>query len=197
VPGLKSPRHEQFAQLVAAGKTPAEAYAAVGYAEKAAYTCEPRLLKCTSVEARVAELRQTVALAVAFQTAINRNNVLGGLWEIATNGNNESARVRALELCGKALGMFVEPKIDWDGDPKKLTNEQLLTILYTTDKIQVGEEEAQKRLEARCNGSRYSRCSGQIISRVIGHGLSPHSSFCRNGPRRQGFATPRQQRARP
>jgi phage terminase small subunit len=54
---LRNPRHEQFAQLIAAGKTPAEAYVLVGYAEKTAYTCGPQLLKQTSVGARVAELQ--------------------------------------------------------------------------------------------------------------------------------------------
>src|SRR6266496_3469810 len=44
---------------------------------------------------------------------------------------------------------------------------------------------------ASCNGSRYSRCSGQIIPRLIGHGLSPLSRYSRNGPRRQGCASPR------
>src|SRR5579859_90276 len=48
-----------------------------------------------------------------------------------------------------------------------------------------------------CNGSRYSRCLGQISPRRIPHGLSPLAQFSQNGPRRQGFATPRQMRARP
>jgi hypothetical protein len=48
------------------------------------------------------------------------------LARIAENGASESARVRALELVGKELGMFVErPAVPWDGDLTKLTTEQL------------------------------------------------------------------------
>jgi hypothetical protein len=146
---LHNSRHEQFAQLVAAGKTPAEAYAAVGYAPKTAYTCGPRMLKVPSVSARVGELQQTVAQAVAIRTTIDRNKVLAGLWEIAQNGKSESARVRAYELCGKDLGMFVEPKFDWDGDPRTLTDQQLEMILYAVEKAELGRQEADRLAERR------------------------------------------------
>jgi hypothetical protein len=152
---LHNSRHEQFAQLVATGKTPAEAYGAAGYAEKTAYTCGPRLLKIPTVNARVAELQRTVAQAVVLRIVIDRHKVRAGLWEIAQKGNSESARVRAYELVGKDLGMFVEPKFDWDGDPATLTDGQLEKLKCALEKMAVGEEEArvlQQRRELKLEG---------------------------------------------
>ena len=46
--------------------------------------------------------------------------------KIAESAESESARVRALELCGKELGMFAGPsELPWDGDLTTLTDEQL------------------------------------------------------------------------
>src|SRR5712671_406933 len=73
---LDNPRHEQFAQLVAIGQSPAQAYASAGYEEKASYTCGPRLLRRAEVRARVTELQQTIAKAAVSKTAITRETVL-------------------------------------------------------------------------------------------------------------------------
>jgi len=123
---LQNPRHEQFCQLISVGHSPARAYVAVGYSAKTAYTSGPRMLKAPSVSARVAELQRSVAAAAVNRAAIDRDWVLSGLRRIAENGASESARVRALELVGKELGMFVErPAVPWDGDLAKLTTDQL------------------------------------------------------------------------
>lgn len=123
---LPNPRHEQFCQLICTGHTPARAYVAAGYSEKTAYTSGPRLLKTPTVSARVAELQRSVAHSAGNRAAIDRDWVLSGLRGIAENGASESARVRAFELVGKELGMFVErPPAPWDGDLTKLTNAQL------------------------------------------------------------------------
>jgi hypothetical protein len=106
MPALANSRQEQFAQLVAMGKAPAEAYAAVGYAQKAAYTCGPRLLKTPRVRARVTELHHTVEESVVTHIVMDREKVLAGISQIAYNGDSESARLRAFELLGKAMGMF-------------------------------------------------------------------------------------------
>jgi terminase small subunit-like protein len=122
---LSNPQREQFCQLVAAGHSPARAYGAAGYSEKTAYTAGPRLLKVAGVSARVAELQQTITHATVNRAVVDRDWVLSGLRKIAENGASESARVRALELCGRELGMFADRSIPWDGDPNKLTDEQL------------------------------------------------------------------------
>jgi hypothetical protein len=48
-----------------------------------------------------------------------------------------------------------------------------------------------------CNGPRYFGRSGQIVTRRFCDGLSPLTRLSWNGPRRQGFASPRQTTARP
>jgi len=146
---LRNPRHEQFAQLIAAGKTPAEAYILVGYAERTAYTCGPRLLKQTSVAARVAELQQTVAVATVTRMSLSREFVLRELMDNAMQAkkNQEwSASNRAFELVGKELGMFNHPEPVWDGDLATLTDQQLLRITEQFERAVYGEDRA--RLEA-------------------------------------------------
>ena len=146
---LRNPRHEQFAQLIAAGKTPAEAYVLVGYAEKTAYTCGPRLLKQPSVGARVAELQQTVAVATVTRISLSREFVLRELMDNAMQAkkNQEwSASNRAFELVGKELGMFNHPEPVWDGDLATLTDQQLLRITEQFERAVYGEDRA--RLEA-------------------------------------------------
>ena len=119
---LQNPRHEEFCRWISTGYTPARAYVAVGYSAKTAYTSGPRLLKTPAVSARVAELQQSVVQSAVNRAAVDRDWVLLGLRGIAENGASESARVRAFELVGKELGMFVErPPAPWDGDLTKLT----------------------------------------------------------------------------
>ena len=138
---LHNPRHEQFAQLVASGKTPAEAYVAAGYAAKTAYTCGPRLLKTASVRARVAELQRTVAQAATTAVALDCAFVLRELMDNALTAKQNqqwSASNRALELLGKQLGMFVEraehteyiavAQLLVSGDLSALTDEQLAQL---------------------------------------------------------------------
>ena len=155
---LHNSRHEQFAHLVASGKTPAEAYVAVGYAGKTAYTCGPRLLKKVSVQARVSELQQTVATAAVTRAALDREFVLRELMDNALKAkqNHEwSASNRALELLGKELGMFTQAEVPWDGDLATLTDQQLEKVSAYFERIAFGGDQAklqaahtQARLEA-------------------------------------------------
>ena len=131
MPVLPNSKHERFAQLVASGRTPADAYAAVGYKERTAYTCGPRLLKRAAVRARVTELQRAVAQVSVTRGAIDREFVLKELMDNALQAKQEqqfSASNRALELLGKEMGMFVDRtdhSFSWDGDPANLTDAQL------------------------------------------------------------------------
>jgi hypothetical protein len=60
---LDNPRHEQFARLVAAGETPAKAYALAGYKKAGASANAARLLRNDSVSSRVAELGAKIEAA--------------------------------------------------------------------------------------------------------------------------------------
>ena len=159
---LRNPRHEQFAQLIAAGKTPAEAYVLVGYAEKTAYTCGPRLLKQASVGARVAELQHTVAVATVTRMSLSREFVLRELMDNALQAKKNQewpASNRALELLGKELGMFNHPELAWDGDLATLTDQQLERITELFERAVYGDDRA--RLEA--DKRRFLRKAGLII----------------------------------
>ena len=103
---LNNPRQEHFAQLVATGQTPAQAYAAAGYEEKTAYTCGPRLLKRPEVRSRVTELQQTAAQTSVSRAALSRDFVVRELMDNALKAkeNHEwPASNRALELLGREL----------------------------------------------------------------------------------------------
>src|SRR5450432_759701 len=127
---LRNTKHELFAERVAAGQTPAQAYVAAGYEGKTAYTCGPRLLRRTEVRARVNELQKTVAQTAVTRAAISREFVLRELMDNALQAKQNqqwSASNRALELLGKELGLFADRSghgFDWDGDPNTLTDEQ-------------------------------------------------------------------------
>jgi hypothetical protein len=55
--------------------------------------------------------------------------------------------VRALELCGKELGMFAAPSdLPWDGDLATLTEPQLEKLELYLERIVYGDDRA--RLEA-------------------------------------------------
>ncbi len=75
-----------------------------GYSENSAYNEANRLLKNDDV---VAEIERIRAKAERAET-VTRAYVTAGLQDIAENGDMESNRVRALELLGKTLRMFVD-----------------------------------------------------------------------------------------
>lgn len=117
---LNNPRHERFAQGLAAGKSQAEAYQEAGYrpSESNAST----LRSNQKVSARIAELQERAAASVqvsrewvlerlvenanrAMQAAAVKDNEGNPIGEYKYEGNVAN---RALELVGKELGMFVE-----------------------------------------------------------------------------------------
>ena len=152
---LNNPRQEHFAQLVATGQSPAQAYAAAGYEEKTAYTCGPRLLKQPEVRSRVTELQQTVAQTSVRRVALNRERVMNRLSELSHEAQQKgqfSAAVRCEELIGKQLGMFVERVCTWSGrledlDPEQLDNylKQLPAAEQTVDVVPVEASEEQNK----------------------------------------------------
>jgi len=123
---LRNPKHEHFAQLIAAGQAPTKAYSLVGYSENGAAQSAHRLLKTAEVATRVSELQDAVAERAVEKAALNRAWVLAQLRENieramqATAPTDENGRPcgdyryegsvanRALELIGKELGMFTD-----------------------------------------------------------------------------------------
>ena len=158
---LKNPRHEQFAELVASGRAPSEAYSSVGFSKKTAYTCGPRLVRQASVQARIAELQQVIAKTTVMRAEIDRGYVLAGLRKnyeralqaepvLDKNGNptgqytwNGAVANRALELMGKELGMFVDRQKYTGG--KDIGPIQLDYSVYTDEELDILKRLAAKQ----------------------------------------------------
>src|ERR1700687_1690399 len=143
---LDNPRHEQFAQLVAAGHSPARAYAAAGYEEKTAYTCGPRLFKQPEVRSRVSELQQAVTSTSITCAALNREFVITELKDNALKAKQHqewSASNRALELLGRELGMFVEHTFKLPQHPAEWPQEMRDAVIAELTRLVEAEEQKQ------------------------------------------------------
>jgi phage terminase small subunit len=129
MPPLKNPRHEQFAQLVATGKSTSGAYVHVYQTEKGTKSAGQsghRLLKNAEVAARIAEIRSALEQSALGRVILDRDFVIDGLKEnfrramqaepvLDGKGKETGAFVyaggvanKALELMGKEIGMFVD-----------------------------------------------------------------------------------------
>ncbi len=115
MPVLENPKHERFAQALAAGKTAVDAYEAAGYRRNRGHAAtlrkNPKLLK------RVDEILETRgqiqgrgALAAIERVRLTKTAVMDMLMadrELARKNGQSSAAIRATELIGIELGMFV------------------------------------------------------------------------------------------
>lgn len=119
MPVLRNPKHERYAQSMAAGKTATEAMADAGYADPRNST---RLTKNEEIRSRIDELQEKAAekALISRQWVIERlvTNVDRAMQveEIKDNkglGTGEfkyegAVANKALELLGKDIGMFKE-----------------------------------------------------------------------------------------
>jgi phage terminase small subunit len=115
---LSNPRHERFAQALAAGKTADQAYQQAGY--KPSRPHASRLATDGNVKARVAELQSRVVEGVV----LTRQWVIEKLIANARKADErqEGAVVnRALELLGKEIGMFVD-RVEQDSNVRIITD---------------------------------------------------------------------------
>lgn len=134
MPARNNPKHEHFAQLIAAGESATNAYSLAGYSENGAAQSANRLLKDAKVRERVSELQEAVAERAVEKAALDRAWVLDRLRENVERAMKATAPVdedgrpcgeyryegqvanRALELIGKELGMFKDQqKIEMSG----------------------------------------------------------------------------------
>ena len=128
---LRNPRHEKFSQLVASGIKPTEAYVSLGYSEAGAAQSANKLLKRADVRARVDEILSAAAHSIAEQVAFDHERVLKRLDVLSRRAEELgqiAAAARCEELIGKYSGMFVNHAVEWDGDLKKLTMQQLVKL---------------------------------------------------------------------
>jgi hypothetical protein len=115
MPPLDNAKHERFAQSLAAGKTAVDAYEVAGYRRNRGHAStlrkNPKLLK------RVDEILETRgqiqvrgALAAIDRVRLTKTAVMDMLLadrELARKNGQSSAAIRATELIGIELGMFV------------------------------------------------------------------------------------------
>lgn len=138
MPTLSNSRQERFAQALVAGHTADAAYKEAGYQPCRSHAS--RLAAKGHIRARVQELQDQTAT----QVVINRAGVLDKLLrnsETAFENANITASNRALELIGRAIGVFdnQEATSAHTKLPEEMTEQQLLAYVNPAD-LQAGEE---------------------------------------------------------
>ena len=116
MPPLENPKHERFAQALAFGKSAVEAYECAGYRRNRGHASTLR--KNPQVLKRVDEILETRGqiqgrgtLAAIERVRISKTTVIEMLLadrELARENGQSGAAIRATELLGKELGMFVQ-----------------------------------------------------------------------------------------
>jgi hypothetical protein len=155
MPTLRNPRHERFAQLIAAGGSGSASYLAAGFracrTPHGAESAASRLLRNGEVAKRLAELRAKAEAKfeqehgkVVADVRFDRQRVLERLNELSRQAQLSkqwTAAVRAEELIGRASGIFVdrvEQDIDLDNPPPHLREK----IEKWLEKIAFGGDDA-------------------------------------------------------
>jgi hypothetical protein len=136
MPTLRNPRHERFAQLVASGIRPQDAYVSVGYSARGAHQSAGRTLRIASVKARVGELQAAGADSSTAAVRFDHERILSRLDElsrVAQEKGQLSAAVRAEELIGRARGLFIERSENVQLDLNKQIEKRLEEIAFRDD----------------------------------------------------------------
>ena len=154
---LKNPRHERFAQLLAAGKTATDAYELAGYKRDAGNSSH--LAKSDDITSRVQEItteslervRATAAVA-AERAAITRQSLTEMARELyaqAKEAGQTAAAVSALKEIGVLAGIRIERsdrgppgEFDW---VEKLTLEELRMLARGELDIEAVRQSQQSR----------------------------------------------------
>ncbi len=123
---LDNPRHESFCREYVIDVTnQAAAAIRAGYSAKTAASQASRLLKNVNVAARVAELQAEAAE----RNEVTVDNVIAELVDLrdgAKAAKQFGPAIRAEELRGKTLGMFVDTKRD---DSHKMSDTTLVALI--------------------------------------------------------------------
>lgn len=105
-------KQEAFAQLVAKGSMLVEAYREAGYmpngSDKTQWEAASRLMANSKVLARVKQIQADIEEDRRTIERRREEYVLKRLQDEAERAETDGARVRALELMGKTIGMFTD-----------------------------------------------------------------------------------------
>ena len=119
-----------------------------GYSENSAYNEANRLLKNDDVVAEIERIRAKAERA----DTVTRAYVIAGLQELAETAEPDSARIRALELLGKTIRLFVD-QVD---------------VQYTVDTSQLQEFTLD---ELRALRASLQQPAVEAKARVLGEGV--------------------------
>jgi hypothetical protein len=106
---LQNPKHEKFARLVADGMHQNEAYTTIGCKDNSRNAS--RLKGRPEVKARILELERWATEKAAKKISLSKADILQNIIsdrELALKLKQVGAALRADELLGKAIGMFVD-----------------------------------------------------------------------------------------
>ncbi len=98
--------------VVSNGGQATKAYEDAGYSGNGANGAASRLLANVSVQAEIARLERELEI----ESSVDRAYVVTKLRNMAENGEKETNRLRATELLGKTLRMFVDVTVATDGN---------------------------------------------------------------------------------
>ena len=134
-------KQEAFARRLAAGETQADAYrhtySGAGMAPPAVWSEASRLAANPKVAARVQELKAEVEEMRRMAALDREEAILSRLEHEALTARTDGARVKALELLGKHLGMFTDRVVVEAPDRPEEEIEQV--ILTRLDRLGTGE----------------------------------------------------------
>jgi phage terminase small subunit len=116
MPLLENAKHERFAQALAAGKNAVDAYELAGYCRNRGHAStlrkNPKLLKrVDEILGTRGQIQGRGALAAMERARLSNTAIMDMLLadrELARQNGQSSAAIRATELLGKELGMFVD-----------------------------------------------------------------------------------------
>ena len=145
MPILENPRHELFCQLRATGKSATAAYVDAGYSENGARQSAHKLLTNSDIKARIEELRAGLTERAIEKTALTESYVINRLMritELTSNPQSEkwnpNAAVRALELLGKKLGLWIT----------RVDHRQPIQVFTSLEEVEAAYAENEREIEA-------------------------------------------------
>ena len=136
------PRMAQFAREYVASGNAAASVRSSGYSASGATAQGVRLLAKVSVQREIARLRELQDV----ETAVDRTWVVNKLRDVAEHGEKEANRLRAAELLGKSVGLFVE-QIE-----AHITHDVAALQQYTPDQLRTMLEAAKAQQAIETDG---------------------------------------------
>lgn len=129
---LPNAKHEHFAQLVAKGEAPQNAYVLAGYSEQGAAQSASRLLKHAEVLRRIAQIRAAVSERAIEKTAYGLAEAMAEVEEarkFAVSLDNPNAVIAAVSLKAKLNGLLIDKKEIRTGPLDSATDDELDRII--------------------------------------------------------------------